>query len=168
MKLSSIADVYAAHLGDLRSAETQLVEALTKMADAASDKKLKQAFAEHLEQTHVHLERLEQVIGSSPAPVPEEACTAMQGLIDEGEAVIAAEGPGAVKDVALIAAAQRIEHYEIAVYGTARALADQLDQGEARGLLSETFEEERQADELLTRLATGGLLVSGINERAHD
>jgi ferritin-like metal-binding protein YciE len=166
VKLSSIEDVYAAHLADLRSAETQLVEALARMADAASDKKLKQALAQHREQTEAHLERLEQIIETAPAPVPDETCRAMEGLIAEAEDVIAADGPGAVKDVALIAAAQRAEHYEIAAYGTARALADQLDDGDARTLLAQTLDEEREADELLTKLATGGLILSGINERA--
>jgi ferritin-like metal-binding protein YciE len=91
----------------------------------------------------------------------------MQSLIQKTARVIDAEGPGEVRDVALIAAAQRIEHYEIAAYGTARALADQLDQGDARDLLGESLDEERQADELLTKLATGGLIVTGLNERAH-
>jgi ferritin-like metal-binding protein YciE len=166
MKLDSIEDVYAAQLGDLRSAETQLKEALLAMADAASDKKLQQAFAEHLEQTARHLQRLEEIIATSPSPVPDERCESMQGLISESNKIIQAEGPGEVKDVALIAAAQRVEHYEISAYGTARALADQLDQRDARELLGETLDEERQADELLTKLATGGLIVAGLNERA--
>lgn len=168
MKLTSIQDVYADHLADLRSAETQLADALSEMADAASDKKLIQAFTNHREQTRHHLERLEEVIGTSPADVPTETCEAMKGLIRETRAVVEADGPGDVKDVALIAAAQRIEHYKIAVYGTARALADQLDLRAARELLSETLEEERETDELLTKLATGGLIVAGLNERAHS
>jgi ferritin-like metal-binding protein YciE len=167
MKLESIQDVYADHLAELRSAETQLVEALSEMAEAASDKKLTQAFTNHREQTERHLERLEEIIGTSPTDVPDDACEAMLGLVREVRAIIEAEGPGDVKDVALIAAAQRIEHYEIAVYGTARALAEQLDLRAARDLLSETLDEESQSDELLTKLATGGLIVSGINERAH-
>jgi ferritin-like metal-binding protein YciE len=166
MKLASIEDVYAAQLGDLRSAEMQLKEALPAMVEAASDRKLQQALAQHLEQTERHLERLDEVIASSPSPVPDELCEAMRGLISEGTRIIKAEGPGEVKDVALIAAAQRVEHYEISAYGTARALADQLDQQDARQLLGETLEEESQADELLTKLATGGLIVSGLNERA--
>jgi ferritin-like metal-binding protein YciE len=167
MKLTSIQDVYADHLAELRSAETQLVDALSEMADAASDKKLTQAFTNHLEQTERQLERLEEVIGTSPADVPTETCEAMKGLIREARTIIKADGPGDVKDVALIAVAQRIEHYEIAVYGTARALADQLDLRAARELLSETLDEEGQTDELLTKLATGGLIVAGLNERAH-
>jgi ferritin-like metal-binding protein YciE len=166
MKLASIEDVYAAQLGDLRSAETQLIEALPAMAEAASDRKLEQALTAHLEQTMRHLERLEEIIAASPSPVPDARSEGMRGLIDEGARIIQAEGPGEVKDVALIAAAQRIEHYEISAYGTARALADQLDQRDARQILGETLEEESQADELLTKLATGGLIVSGLNERA--
>jgi ferritin-like metal-binding protein YciE len=167
MKLASIEDVYAHQLSDLRSAEMQLIEALPRLAATASDKKLQQALAQHHELTEAHLERLELVIAASPSPLHGEKCEAMRGLIEEGERVVHAEGPGEVKDVALIAVAQRIEHYEIAAYGTARALADQLDQREAHQLLTETLEEERQVDELLTKLATGGLIVSGINERAH-
>ena len=166
MKLASIEDVYAAQLGDLRSAEMQLIEALPAMAEAASDGKLQRMFSEHLEQTERHLERLEEVIASSPSPVPDDPSDAMRGLIREANRIIHAEGPGEVKDVALVAAAQRVEHYEISAYGTARALADQLDQGDARRLLSETLEEETKADEILTKLATGGLIVSGLNERA--
>jgi ferritin-like metal-binding protein YciE len=166
MKLASIEDVYAAQLGDLRSAEMQLTEALPAMVEAASDRKLQQAFAQHLEQTERHLERLDEIIASSPSPVLDDPCEAMRGLISESTRILRAEGPGEVKDVALIAAAQRIEHYEISAYGTARALADQLDQQDARQLLGETLEEESQADALLTKLATGGLIVSGINERA--
>ena len=166
MRLATVEDVYAAQLGDLRSAERQLLEALPAMADAVSDRKLKQAFAQHLEQTERHLERLDEVITSSPSPVPNDRSEAMQGLISDVTKIIRADGPGEVKDVALIAAAQRVEHYEISAYGTARALADQLDQGDARALLGETLEEEGQADELLTKLATGGLIVAGLNERA--
>jgi ferritin-like metal-binding protein YciE len=166
MKLASIEDVYAAQLGDLRSAEMQLMEALPAMAQAASDRKLQQALTQHLEQTERHLERLDEIIASSPSPVPDELCDAMRGLISEGNRIIQAEGPGEVKDVALIAAAQRVEHYEISAYGTARALADQLDQRDARQLLGETLAEESQIDELLTKLATGGLIVAGLNERA--
>ncbi|HEV7566652.1 MAG TPA: DUF892 family protein [Microbacteriaceae bacterium] len=168
MKLTSVQDVYADHLADLRSVETQLIDVLSDMAEAASDKKLRQAFTGHLAQTSRHLERLEAIIRSSPVDVPTETCEAMQGLIGDARKIIQAEASRDVKDVALIAAAQRIEHYEIAVYGTARALADQLDQRDARELLSETLGEENQADELLTKLATGGLIVAGLNERAQN
>ena len=168
MRLDSIESVYADQLADLRSAESQLIEALPKMAAAASDEKLKQVFREHLEQTEGHLERIERIIGSFPTAVAAEPCEAMQGMLKEGEKVIATQGPGAVKDVALIAAAQRVEHYEIAAYGTLRTLADQLGMSEARQLLSDTLDEESAADELLTKLATGGFLRAGINERAQQ
>jgi ferritin-like metal-binding protein YciE len=166
MKLASIEDVYATQLGELRSVETQLIEALPALAEGASDRKLKQALTAHLEHTVRHLQRLEEIIAASPAPVPDIRCEAMRELIEEGTRIIQAEGPPEVKDVALIAAAQRIEHYEISAYGTARALADQLDQRDPRQILGETLEEESQTDELLTKLATGGLIVSGLNERA--
>jgi ferritin-like metal-binding protein YciE len=166
MNLTTVDDVYLAQIGDLRSAEAQLVEALPAMAEAASDRKLQQALTRHLEQTERHLERLEQIATASAATVPDDMCEAMRGLIGEATKIVRADGPDEVRDVALIAAAQRIEHYEIAGYGTARALADQLDQAEARDLLGETLEEEREADELLTKLAVGGLIVSGLNERA--
>lgn len=166
MKLDSIEVVFATQLGDLRSAETQLLDVLPALVEAASDRKLQQAFSQHLEQSERQLERLEEIIASSPSPVPDVRCEAMRGLISETHRIIKAAGPGEVKDVALIAAAQRLEHYEITAYGTARALADQLDQQDARQLLGETLDEERQADELLTKLATGGLIVSGLNERA--
>lgn len=166
MQINSIQDVYADQLGDLRSAEQQLIQALPKMAEAASDPDLKQAFTTHLEETRGHLERIEQIIRDFPASVPEETCEAMQGLVAEGDEIVNATGDDAAKDVALIAAAQRVEHYEIAAYGSARTLARQLDQGDAHGLLDQTLDEESHADKLLTKLATGGLLGSGINEAA--
>jgi ferritin-like metal-binding protein YciE len=167
MNASSVEDVYVGHLGELRSAETQLVDALGEMADAATDKKLKQAFSEHQTQTEQQPRRLEQVVSSAPVDVPALESEAMQALIDETRKIIDAESPGDVKDVQLVAAAQRIEHFEITTYGTARALADQLDLREARDLLGETLEEETAVDELLTKLATGGLIVAGLNEKAH-
>jgi ferritin-like metal-binding protein YciE len=167
LKITSIQDVYADQLGDLRSAETQLIEALPKMANAAADPDLKQAFSNHLEQTRGHLDRLEQIIGDfAAAPVPSEPCEAMKGLVREGSEIIEATGDPSAKDAALIAAAQRVEHYEIAAYGTARTLARQLDYGDAQRLLDETLDEESNADKLLTKLATGGFMSSGINQAA--
>jgi ferritin-like metal-binding protein YciE len=95
-----------------------------------------------------------------------ETCDGMKGLISEGEETIEADGDPTVKDAALISAAQRVEHYEIAAYGTARTLADVLDLGDARELLDQTLDEESSADKLLTKIATGGMLREGINERA--
>lgn len=167
MRLDSIETVYATHLGDLRSTEKQLIEALPKLAEAASDKKLKEVFIRHLAETRIHLVRIEVVVATSPSPVGSERCEGSYGLIQTAERVIAADGSDAVRDVALIAAAQRIEHFEIAAYGAARALAGQLDQREAQELLREILDEETRANALLGKLATGGFVIAGINERAH-
>jgi ferritin-like metal-binding protein YciE len=166
VKLDSITDVMGDQLGDLRSAEQQLIEALPKMAEAASDSELKAAFRDHFEQTKGHFSRLQEIIGSVDFGVPTEQCEAMEGLIAEGEKVIEAEGDPDVRDVALIAAAQRVEHYEIAAYGTARTLAKELGLSDAQALLDKTLDEEAHADKLLTKIATGGLIGSGINETA--
>jgi ferritin-like metal-binding protein YciE len=166
VRLDSLQDVFADQLGDLRSAETQLIAALPKMRDAAYDAELKEAFADHLEETRGHLARLEDIVSVGELDVPDEECEGMKGLIREGEEIVQAGGPSLVKDVALIAAAQRVEHYEIAAYGTALALARQLDEADAGTLLDETLDEESAADKLLTKLATGGIFESGINEEA--
>jgi ferritin-like metal-binding protein YciE len=166
MKLNSITDVMGDQLGDLRSAEMQLMDALPKLANAATDSELKAAFENHLEETKGHFRRLQEIIAGVGFPVPTEECEAMKGLIAEGEKVIEAEGEPDVRDVALIAAAQRVEHYEIAAYGTAKTLAGELGLSEARTLLDQTLQEEGNADKLLTKLATGGVFSSGINETA--
>jgi ferritin-like metal-binding protein YciE len=164
--LNSIQDVFADQLGDLRSAEMQLMEALPKMTEAAFDTELKHAFATHLNETKAHYRRLQEIISSVDFAVPTEECEAMKGLIAEGEKVIKADGDDKVRDVALIAAAQRVEHYEIAAYGTARTLADELGLDDAKTLLDETLDEEAHADKLLTKIATGGLIGTGINQNA--
>jgi ferritin-like metal-binding protein YciE len=156
-EFASIEDVFAEQLGDLRSAENQLIEALPKMAEAASSDELRQAFEEHLEQTRGHAERLEQIIGDVSFDVPDEHCDGMEGLIKEGDSVVSAGGDPSAKDAALIAAAQRVEHYEIAGYGTARTLAKQLDLSSAADLLEQTLDEESEADEKLTQIATGSV-----------
>jgi ferritin-like metal-binding protein YciE len=166
MNLGSIEDVYGNQLGALRSVEEQLRDALPGIVGAADDAKLTRAFTEQLGRTERQLARLEEVIRSSPVDIPEEPSEAMRGLLEEVRQIIEAEGPGEVKDVALIAAAQRIGHHEIASYGTARALAEQLNLRSAVKLLGETLDEEAQADELRSKLATGGLIVAGLNERA--
>jgi ferritin-like metal-binding protein YciE len=166
VKLNSITDVMGDQLGDLRSAEMQLIDALPKMAEAATESDLKSAFNNHLKQTREHFARLQEIIGSVDFAVPVEECEAMKGLIAEGEKVINAEGAPEVKDVALIAAAQRVEHYEISAYGTARTLAKELGLSQAESLLDATLDEESDADKLLTKIATGGLIAAGINDTA--
>jgi ferritin-like metal-binding protein YciE len=166
MQLQTINDVLMEQLADLYSAEQQLVEALPKMAVAATDPGLRDAFEHHLDETQEHVRRLEEVFAQVGGPAGAEHCEGMEGLIREGEHVIAAQGDPAARDAALIAAAQRVEHYEIAAYGTARTLADNSGFGDARDLLGQTLDEESNADKTLTKIATGGLFKSGLNERA--
>lgn len=168
MKLDTLEDVFVEQIADLYSAEQQLVQALPKMVQAAHSEELRNAFQEHLEQTKGHVTRLEEIKSHVSQAIPVETCQAMKGLIKEGEEVIEAQGDGAAMDAALIAAAQRVEHYEIAGYGTARTLADQLGYDRAEELLDETLDEEAKADKLLTKIATGGMLSSGINKEAAE
>ena len=166
MKLETLEDVFVEQIADLYSAEQQLVQALPKMVQAARSDELRKAFEEHLEQTKGHVTRLEEIKSHVSQAVPVETCKAMKGLLQEGEEIIGAQGDGAALDAALIAAAQRVEHYEIAGYGTARTLADQLGYDRAEELLDETLDEEAKADKLLTKIATGGMLSSGVNKEA--
>jgi ferritin-like metal-binding protein YciE len=166
MKLDSLEDVFIEQVADLRSAEQQLVEALPNVAKAATDDELREALEHHLEQTREHMRRLDEIAGTLSLTLPQEHCEGMEGLLKEGEAVIATQGTAAAKDAALIAAAQRVEHYEISGYGTARTLAGQLGHDDAKRLLEETLDEESKADELLTKIATGGILSSGVNDQA--
>jgi ferritin-like metal-binding protein YciE len=166
MQLQTLDDLFKEQIGDLYSAEKQLTEALPKMAAAASNDKLQQAFEHHLGETQDHVRRLEEIFGQAGIPIEAKTCAAMQGLIREGQEVITAQGDPAVRDAGLIGAAQRVEHYEIAAYGTARTLADQLGFDDAKDLLDQTLDDESNADKLLTKIATGGMLKSGINQKA--
>src|SRR3954449_5170410 len=166
MRLDSLHDVFAEQVNDLRSAEEQLVAALPKMAGAASSTELREAFENHLKETRGHLERIDDVIATSGIPKSGETCKAMKGLIAEGDDIVKVQGDPMAKDAALIAAAQRVEHYEIAAYGTVATLADILDLDEARETLGQTLDEEETADKLLTKIATGGMFKTGVNERA--
>jgi ferritin-like metal-binding protein YciE len=153
LKLNSLRDLFIEELRDLYSAETQLVKALPKMAEAASDTQLKQAFNNHLEETENHVARLQEIFTALDESAEGETCQAMEGLVKEGTQMIKAEGDPAVKDSGLIGAAQRVEHYEMAGYGTARSLAERLGENDAAELLQETLDEESAADELLTEIA---------------
>jgi ferritin-like metal-binding protein YciE len=166
VELRSLQDVLEEQLGDLYDAEKQLLTALPKMAGAASADELREAFETHLQETRTHVERLERVFSDLSLPMPTEECKAMRGLIAEGEEVVQATGDPMAKDAALIAAAQRVEHYEIAGYGTVRTLAKELDYGDAASILDDTLDEEGKADKLLTKIATGGMMRSGVNQQA--
>jgi ferritin-like metal-binding protein YciE len=166
MQFNSLEDVFREQLEDLYDAENQLVKALPNVAAAANSDELRAAFNEHLQQTRGHVERLIRVFSEIGMPASAQHCKAMEGLIREGDEIVTATGDAAAKDAALIAAAQRIEHYEIAGYGTARTLADELGHSEAASILEETLDEESAADKKLTKIATGGLLRSGVNQAA--
>jgi ferritin-like metal-binding protein YciE len=166
VEFRSLQDVFEEQLGDLYDAEKQLLTALPKLAGAASSEELRKAFQNHLQETRGHVERLERVFSDLSLPMPTEQCKAMRGLIAEGEEVVQATGDPTAKDAALIAAAQRVEHYEIAGYGTVRTLARELDHDEAAALLDDTLNEEGKADQLLTKIATGGMFRSGVNQEA--
>ena len=153
MRLDSLENLLVHELKDLLSAEKQLVKALPKMAKGASSEALAAAFEEHLEETKVHVERLEQIFSGLGKAARAEHCKAMEGLIEEGAELLEEEGTAVVKDTALIGAAQRVEHYEISAYGTARTLAEFLGQKKAVKLLQQTLDEEKATDEKLTELA---------------
>lgn len=153
MKLDSLEVLYVEELRDLYSAEGQLVKALPKMAKGASSPDLKKAFEEHLEQTKEHVERLEEIFGQLDKSPKGKTCKAMKGLIEEGSEILEEEGDESVIDAALIGAAQRVEHYEIAAYGTVRTFANLLGEEEAVALLQETLDEEGETDKRLTELA---------------
>ena len=167
-QVGTLHDLFVHELADIYSAEQQISQALPKMASAATSPELKQAFETHLEQTRNQIQRLDEVFNLIGAPRQVETCEAMKGLIKEGEKALHETTTGPVKDAALIGAAQKVEHYEISAYGTTRTYADALGLTEARDLLDRTLTEESKTDEMLTKLAEGGLLSQGINEQARD
>jgi ferritin-like metal-binding protein YciE len=153
MHMESLKDLFLDQLKDLYHAENQLVKALPKMSKAASNPQLQQAFDSHLQETQGHVQRLEQVFEELGEPAKGKTCKAMQGLIEEGKEAMDEDAEPEVMDAALIAAAQRIEHYEMAGYGCVRTYAQQLGQKQAANLLQQTLEEEGAADKKLTKLA---------------
>lgn len=153
MELDSLKTLYIHELSDVYDAEHQLIKALPKMAGAASTEELRQAFANHLEETQSQVERLEKVFSLINEKAKRVTCKGMKGLIEEGEEMIKEDGDPAVKDAGLIAAAQRVEHYEMAAYGCARTYAELLGQKDAVVLLQASLDEERAADQALTDLA---------------
>lgn len=159
--LDSMTALYSEQIADLLNAEKQLVRALPKAIKAASCEELREALSSHLEETNGHVERLEKIVkGLDEAPAAQK-CEAMEGLIKEASEVIEAKGNPDVKDAALVAAAQRVEHYEIAGYGCARTFALKMGREDDARLLQATLDEERHANERLTEIAE-----SSINERA--
>lgn len=153
MSQNSLQELYIEELKDLFSAENQLTKALPKMAKAATSDELRQGFEEHLEQTKGHVDRLQQIFEMLGEKGARKKCLGMEGLVKEGAEIMGEDFEDATMDAALISAAQRVEHYEIAGYGTVIAYADLLGESEQASLLRETLEEEKETDEKLTELA---------------
>lgn len=163
MALNTLQDLYIDNLKDIYNAEHQIMKALPKMAKAASTPQLRQAFHHHLEETQAQVERLEQIfqdLGKTPRG---KKCKGMEGLIKEGSEILKEDADPAVKDAGLISAAQRVEHYEMAAYGTVRTYAQLLGLEDQARALQETLDEEGETDHKLTQLAQ-----SGINQNAQQ
>ena len=152
MKIETMEDLFVEQIQDLYDAEDRLVKALPDMAEVATSDELRRAFQDHLDETRGHVQRLEQVFAEIGQDPKKETCEAMKGLIKEGEEMADIEVP-AIRDAALIAAGNRVEHYEIAGYGTARTLATALGLTKSASLLEQTLKEEKQADAKLTQIA---------------
>lgn len=165
-KIATFDDLFVHDLEDLLSAEQQLVEALPKMADAATSSALKTAFKNHLKETKTHITRIEKAFKKLGMEPKGHVCKGMQGLIKEGEDVMKNVTNPAVMDAGLIAAAQRVEHYEISGYGSARAHAQALGHTELVDLLQTSLDEEGNTNKLLTQLAEGRMNFEGANEKA--
>jgi ferritin-like metal-binding protein YciE len=162
MKLNTLKDLYIHELKDLYSAETQLVKALPKMAKAASAPELKEGFELHLEETREHVARLKSILESHDQTTRGPKCKGMEGLLEEGTSMIEEEADEEVRDAGLIAAAQRVEHYEIAGYGCARTYAELLGDKAGAKVLQTTLDEEGATDKKLTKLATSVINVAAM------
>jgi ferritin-like metal-binding protein YciE len=162
VKINSLHDLYVDQLRDLYDAENQLVKALPKMAEASASDELREGFEEHLEQTRGHVQRLEQIFERLGEKPKGKKCKGMEGLVKEGSETLDEDMSEDTKDAGIIAAAQRVEHYEIAAYGTVRTWADLLGQDDDARLLEQTLEEEKETDQELTQLA------ENINVQAED
>lgn len=163
MAIKSIEDLFVHELSDIYSAEKQLTRALPKLARASADPKLAEAFESHLEETNGQVERIDKIVDTLELRLKRIKCVAMEGLVEEGKEIIDSVEKGPLRDAALIAGAQKVEHYEIASYGTLAALAKQLGYDDALPLILDTLKEEKGADDKLTKLAD-----QGGNQRASE
>jgi ferritin-like metal-binding protein YciE len=164
MAIATLEDLFAHELKDLYSAEKQLVRALPKMARAATNEELRAGFEEHLEQTKEQVQRLEEIFSSLEISSRAVKCVAMEGLIEEGSNLLEDDVAEEVLDAALIGAAQKVEHYEIAGYGTLVTFARQLGHSDAERLLQQSLDEEKQTDQKLTELAESGINAAAQSE----
>jgi len=153
MAVETLEDLLLEEIRDLYDAEKQLVKALPKMAKAATDDDLRAAFEQHLEQTKGQVARLEQVFEQLETKPKGKPCKAMKGLVEEGQEVMEEDSMESLTDLALIGAAQRVEHYEIAAYGTARTFAETLGNNQVAKLLEQTLKEEEETDKMLTKIS---------------
>ena len=160
--METLTELLEDELKDIYSAENQLVKALPRMAKRASSLTLKEAFTAHLKETQGHVKRLETAGEELGIKLRGKVCHAMKGLVEEGKEIIEEDGEGPVIDAALIGAAQRIEHYEIAAYGTVRGIAEQLGHSSVVELLQSTLDEEGAADKKLTKIAEGEVLAAAL------
>jgi ferritin-like metal-binding protein YciE len=154
MEHQALKELYVDELKDIYNAENQLVKALPKMAKAATSDELRSGFEEHLEQTRGHVQRLEQIFKALDEKPTGKKCKGMEGLVAEGQEMMEEDFEDDLMDAALISAAQRVEHYEIAAYGTVRTYAELLGEDEAVTLLEQTLEEEKETDQKLSDLAS--------------
>lgn len=168
MAIATLHELYVEELKDLYSAEQQILKALPKMAKAASHEDLAQAFNDHLEETKAQVARLEKIFKELDVSPKGKTCKAMKGLLEEGKDVMAEDAEPAVLDAALIAAAQRVEHYEMAGYGCVRTYAKLLGYDDACDLLQETLDEEGTADKKLTELAESAINAEAVSPAALD
>ncbi len=167
MEMESLRDLFVDQLKDIYSAETQITKALPKMAKKASSTELQNAFRMHLDQTQNQIKRLDEIFSSLGKNPKGKKCKGMEGLIEEGQEMMSEDADPNVMDAGLIAAAQRVEHYEISAYGTARAYARRLGDEKAASLLDQTLREESQTDEKLNQLAEGQINVRAQEKGVH-
>lgn len=169
MKVSSLNDLFIDQLKDIYSAEKQLLKALPKMVKAASSQSLRDAISMHIEETIQQVARLESIAETVGKKLTGKKCKAMEGLLEEGKEVLEMEGPDALIDLAIVAASQRVEHYEISAYSSARSCAEHLGLTEVAELLQETLDEETAADEKLSEVASDELYeAANDDEPAED
>lgn len=164
MKLNTLKDLYIEELKDVYDAEKEIVKALPKMAKSASSPELRNAFEDHLEQTRTHVQRLEEIFAGMGEQPKTKKCHGLRGIVDEGEDLMGEDGNPSVIDAGLIAGAQRVEHYEIAVYGSLNTWAREFGDERAAQLLRTTLEEEKQTDEKLTNIAESAVNVQAESE----
>jgi ferritin-like metal-binding protein YciE len=165
MKVNSLRELFIDEIKDIYDAEQQIVKALPKMVKAASAPDLQQAFQHHLEETNGHVQRLEEILSGLGEDAKAKKCDGARGILKEGEDAVDMDGDPSTRDAALIAAAQRVEHYEMAVYGSLKSWASQIGDQRAANLLEETLNEEKAADQKLTQIAERGVNEGAMSVR---